>query len=485
MMPAIDFRLISPEIFLVAWAFVVLFADLFVWRRRADRGTLLAWLSCAGLVATIVLVFNAGFGATFDGALQVDAFAFLFQLVCLGTGVLTVMLCSSLSDEIQSHRGEFYSLLLFSTVGMLFLVAANELITLYVSLELVTIPLFVLVAFSKRDRRSIEAGIKYLIIGAFSSALLLFGFALLYGLTGFTDFVEIKKQLVITFFKYGQVGPVLSLSLLFVIAGLGFKLAVVPFHAWAPDVYEGAPTPVAAFLSVASKAAGVAAFTRLFYRSFSMSAGDWLMPVMILAVLAMVLGNTVAIVQKNIKRLLAYSSIAQVGYILVGFSALSQLGVSSVGLYLLMYLLANLGAFGVVMAVYNKLGSFEIADYAGLSKRNPQLAFILTLCLLSLVGIPPLAGFFGKYYLFLAAIEQRLYWLVMVALLTSVVSLYYYAGIIKVMYFDSSRDDAPKFGVAPGAKLALWIAALGVVAMGVYPTLFLGWAEQAASVFKF
>lgn len=485
MMPSIDFRLISPEIFLVVWAFVVLFADLFIWRRRADKSTALAWLSAAGLLITAALVLRAGFGATFEGALQVDAFAFLFQMVCLGCGVLTVMLCSSLSDEITGHKGEFYTLLLFSTVGMLFLVAASELVTLYVSLELVTIPLFVLVAFAKRDRRSIEAGLKYLVIGAFSSALLLFGFALLYGLTGFTDFVEIKKQLVLTFFKYGQVGPVLPLALLFVIAGLGFKLAVVPFHAWAPDVYEGAPTPVAAFLSVASKAAGVAALTRLFYRAFSMSAGDWLTPVMILAVLAMVFGNTVAIVQKNIKRLLAYSSIAHVGYILVGFVALSALGAASVGLYLLMYLLANMGVFGVVMAVYHKIGSNEIADYAGLSRRSPQLAAILTLCLLSLVGIPPLAGFFGKYYLFLAAIEQRLYWLVMVALLTSVVSLYYYAGIIKVMYFDSSKDDAPAFGVAGGARLALWITALGVIAMGVYPTLFLTWAERAASVFKF
>lgn len=484
-MPAIDFRLILPEIFLVAWAFVVLFADLFVLRRKAQRGAALAWLSALGLVVTLVLVFTTGFGSTFEGALQVDPFAFLFQVVCLGSGLLTVMLCSSLSEEITAHRGEFYTLLLFSITGMMFLVAAAELVTFYVSLELVTIPLFVLVAYSKRDRRSIEAGMKYLIIGAFSSAILLFGLALLYGITGQTDFVEIKKTLVITFFKYGQVGPILALALLFVIAGLGFKLAVVPFHAWAPDVYEGSPTPVAAFLSVASKAAGLAAFTRLFYRSFNMSAGDWLVPVMILAALAMILGNTVALAQKNIKRLMAYSSIAQVGYILVGFVAMSKLGASSVGLYLLMYLFANMGAFGVAMAVYQKIGSFEIADYAGLSKRSPQLAAILSLCLLSLVGIPPLAGFFGKYYLFLAAVEQRLYWLVILALLTSVVSLYYYAGIIKVMYFESSKEGAPSFGVPMGARVALWISALGVVAMGVFPSLFLSWAEQAASVFKF
>lgn len=483
-MPSIDFRLISPEIFLVAWAFVVLFADLFVLRRQERRSAALAWLSAVGLVTTAVLVFTAGFGATFDGALQVDPFAFLFQLVCLGTGLLTVVLCSSLSDEIKAHRGEFYTLILFSITGMMFLVASSELVTFYVSLELVTIPLFVLVAFAKRDRRSIEAGLKYLIIGAFSSALLLFGLALLYGLSGATEFGEIKRQLVITYFKQGQVGPALALALLFVIAGLGFKLAVVPFHAWAPDVYEGAPTPVAAFLSVASKAAGVAAFTRLFYRSFSMSAADWLVPVMILAALAMVLGNTVALVQKNIKRLLAYSSIAQVGYILVGFAALSHLGAASVGMYLLMYLFANMGAFGVAMAVYHKIGSFEIADYKGMSRRNPQLAAILTICLLSLVGIPPLAGFFGKYYLFLAAIEQRLYWLVMVALVTSVVSLYYYAGIIKVMYFDAADSTTP-FGIPGVARLALWVTALGVLAMGIYPSLFLSWAEQAASVFKF
>jgi NADH-quinone oxidoreductase subunit N len=484
MMPNIDFRLISPEIFLTLWAFGVLFADLFLWRRQ-DHGQRLIILSLVGLVATLGLVFWAGEGTTFNGALHVDSFAFLFQVICLGSAIFAVMLCAGLSNELPGHRGEFYALLMFSTVGMLFLVAAHELLTLYVSLELVTIPLFVLVAYSKYDRRSIEAGLKYLVIGGFSSAILLFGLGLLYGLAGSTDLLVIKKHLLTVFFREGTVGPALPLALLFMIAGLGFKLAIVPFHTWAPDVYEGAPTPVVAFLSVASKAAGLAVFTRIFYRAFSMSTADWLGPVMILAVLAMVLGITVAITQKNIKRMLGYSSIAQVGYILVGFSAMSALGASSIGFYMLVYLFANFGAFGVALAIYQKIGSYEISDYASMSSRSPQLAAIMAICLLSLTGIPPLAGFFGKYYLFLAAIEQRLYWLVIIALLTSVVSLYYYANIIRVMYFDKSKEEAAKLGVPPLMRVALWLAAAGIIIVGIFPNLFLGWAEAAATVFKF
>jgi NADH-quinone oxidoreductase subunit N len=484
MMPDIDFRLILPEIFLTLWAFVILFVDLFFLRRREKKPGLL-WLTGIGLAVTGALILLVGQGETFGGSLQVDAFAFMFQLICVGAGILTVMLSSGLMEEVTAHRGEYFSLLSFSLVGMLFLVAANDLLTIYVALELVTIPLFVLVAYAKRDRRSIEAGLKYLIIGAFSSALLLFGLALLYGITGATGLPEIKRQLVGAFFRTGAVGPVLPVALLFIIAGLGFKLAVVPFHAWAPDVYQGGPTPVVAFLSVASKAAGVAVFTRIFYRAFSMSAGDWLGPVIVLAVLAMVFGNTVALVQRNIKRLLAYSSIAHIGYVLVGFAAMSALGVSSVGFYLLVYLFANMGAFGVAIAIYNRIGSYEIEDYASLSRRNPQLAAILSICLLSLTGIPPLAGFLGKYYLFSAAIEQRLYWLVIVALLTSVVSLYYYANIMRVMYFDRSREDDSRVAVEGGTRVALWIAAAGVVLVGIYPVYFLGWAEAAASVFPF
>lgn len=483
-MPNIDFRLIAPEIFLTLWSFAILFMDLFVWRRQA-RKPLLPWMTGLGLLATGMLVVWAGEGNTFGGALHVDSFAFLFQMICIGCGILTVMLSSGFVEEVGGHKGEFYALLSFSMVGMLFLVASHDLLTIYVSLELVTIPLMVLVAYAKNDRRSIEAGLKYLIIGAFSSALMLFGMALLFGMTGHTGLAEIKRALVTAYFSSGAVGAVLPVALLMIIAGVGFKLAVVPFHSWAPDVYQGAPTPIVAFLSVASKAAGVALFTRIFYRSFTMSSGDWLGPVVVMAVLAMVLGNTVALSQSNIKRLLAYSSIAQVGYILVGFSALSELGAASVGFYMLVYLFANMGAFGVAIAVYQAIGSYEISDYKGLSRRNPQLAAIMSICLLSLTGIPPLAGFIGKYYLFLAAIEQRLYWLVIVALLTSVVSLYYYAGIMRVMYFDTSEDPGPELKVSAGPRAALWISVAGVLAIGLFPSFFLGWAEAAAAVFKF
>lgn len=483
-MPNIDFRLIAPEIFLTLWAFVILFVDLFKWRGQKQK-PLLPWMAGGGLLVTGLLIVWAGDGETFGGALHVDSFAFLFQMICVGCGILTVLLSSGFVEEVGGHKGEYYALLLFSMVGMLFLVASHDLLTIYVSLELVTIPLMILVSYAKNDRRSIEAGLKYLIIGAFSSALMLFGMALLFGITGATGLAEIKRSLVTTYFSTGAVGAVLPVALLMIVAGVGFKLAVVPFHSWAPDVYQGAPTPVVAFLSVASKAAGVALFTRIFYRTFTMSSGDWLGPVVVMSVLAMVLGNTVALAQSNIKRLLAYSTIAQVGYILVGFSALSELGAASVGFYLLVYLFANMGAFGVVIAVYQATGSYEIEDYKGLSRRNPQLAAIMTICLLSLTGIPPLAGFIGKYYLFLAAIEQRLYWLVIVALLTSVVSLYYYAGIMRIMYFAKSDDSESELTVSAGPRAALWISVVGVLAIGLFPNFFLDWAVAAASVFKF
>lgn len=386
--------------------------------------------------------------------------------------------------KLSSHQGEYFALLLLSMVGMMFLASAGELITLYVALELTTISLYVLAAYLKNESRSSEAGLKYLILGGISSALLLYGISLIFGLTGTTFLKDIKMTLITTFLTYQKIGPALILSLIFLIAGFGFKLALVPFHMWVPDVYEGAPTPITAFLSVASKAAGLAAFIRVFFRSFLIFQIDWVLLIAVLAALAMIIGNIIALLQTNIKRMLAYSSIAQIGYILLGVVAATSRGVASVSFYLFVYLFANMGAFISAITFSNTTGSDEIKDYAGLSRRSPALAAMMAVFMLSLVGIPPLAGFTGKYYLFSAAIEQKYIWLVVIAILTSVISLYYYVGVIKQMYFQTSTADKP-IAIPMALKVSLIISVIGVLLFGVYPNIFLNFAAQAALVFLY
>ncbi|HEX7401139.1 MAG TPA: NADH-quinone oxidoreductase subunit N, partial [candidate division Zixibacteria bacterium] len=384
------------------------------------------------------------------------------------------------------YQGDYFGLILFSMVGMMFLASAGELLTLYVSLELTTIPLFVLAAYRKDEQKSSEAGLKYLILGGMSSALLLFGISLLFGLTGTTFLKELKTALIVKFISTGEVGPALTLSLIFIIAGLGFKLALVPFHMWVPDVYEGAPTPITAFLSVASKAAGIAAFLRIFFRAFLMVQVDWVLLLAVLASLAMIIGNVIALLQTNIKRMLAYSSIAQIGYILIGAVSASSTGASSIAFYVFVYMFANMGAFAAVIAFGNTTGSDEIKDYAGLSRRSPALAAMMAVFMLSLVGIPPLAGFMGKYYLFSSAIEQGYIWLVVVAILTSVISLYYYLGVVRQMYFQVSSDEKTSaVAITTALKTALIISVIGVLIFGILPHIFLNLANQAAAVFLY
>ena len=322
---------------------------------------------------------------------------------------------------------------------------------------------------------------------AISSAILLYGISLIYGLTGTTSLSLIPRILAGLFLETLTFDPVLLLALIFLIAGFGFKLALVPFHMWVPDVYEGAPTPITAYLSVASKAAGLVVFIRVFFQSFlilQIRPVEWISLIAVLSALTMILGNMVALLQTNIKRMLAYSSIAQVGYILVGIVAASARGISSVGFYLLAYLFANMGAFIVAIAFSNQTKSDHISDYAGLSKRSPLLAIFMAIFMLSLVGIPPLAGFTGKYYLFSAAIEEGYIWLVVVAILTSVISLYYYAGVIKEMYFRNSSEQS-QIKITPSLKIALIISALGVLICGIYPQPFIQLTHEAAAIFHY
>ncbi len=494
--PTINLTLMIPEIFLFLWACLVFTYDLMSKRKS---GTAVAWLALAGPVLTgiltLVLFFGGsyGYGKAAGNMFIVDPLALFFKMVFLGAAFFAIGSSFGLvKDRIVNHRGEFFGLILLSTVGMLFLAASNELLSLYVGLELTTIPLFVLAAFFKDDRLSVEAGIKYLIIGALSSALLLYGLSFLYGLSGTTNILQMKVSLAYNQLQHeGDIGIILVLSVLSLLAGLGFKLALPPFHQWAPDVYQGAPTPVAAFLSVGSKAAGLIAFAKIMVNGLFafwdpvMLPNDWGRLTALLAAAAMIVGNVSALRQTNIKRMLAYSSIAQAGYIMIGMVAMNEYGLSSVAFYIFAYMFANMGVFAVVALIEDKTGSCEISTYAGLSRTSPFLAITMTVFLLSLTGIPPLAGFLAKYYVFAAAIQLAgtsslytwLYWLVGVGLLTSVVALYYYANIIKQMYF--APQPAP-YTVTFSAPIIIVLAAAlcGVVIFGLFPEPILQFARN-------
>jgi len=481
---------------LFLWALVVVTFDLATKRKT---GSAVGYLSLVGLLVTGFILSITGYGRGFTTMFFNDPMSLFFKIIFLGAAFLAIASSFGItSQKIVNHRGEYFGLILLSTVGMMFLSSSNELLSLYIGLELTTIPLFVLAAFFKDDKLSVEAGIKYFVVGAFSSALLLYGISFLYGLSGTTDLVQLKINLAITHLTFRNIGLILVLSIVLLAAGIGFKLALPPFHQWVPDVYEGSPTPIAAFLSVGSKAAGLVAFAKIFLNGLSafhgpeMAPNDWGKLTGLLACLAMIVGNVLAIRQSNIKRMLAYSSIAQVGYIMIGMVAMSALGLASVGFYIFAYLFANMGAFGIVAFFEDKTGSCQIASYSGLSKTSPTLAISLTVFLLSLAGIPPLAGFLAKYYVFASAIDAAssdpsyswMYWLVGVGVVTAVFSLYYYANVIKNMYF-AAEPSLYRVDFSVPAISVIVIGLVGVFLFGLYPEPILRFASSIPLSFGF
>ncbi len=475
-------ELIAPECVLFAFALIALAIG--ASSRHVNYATFAGIISLIGVAATIMTLVTIGKGTAFGVMYLADDFAFVFKLIILTAAMFTVAASFGVTEKFHAHRGEYYGVVLVSAVGMMFMVSAGELLSMYIALELSTISLFVLAAYHKFNTKSAEAGLKYVILGAISSAVLLYGISLIYGLTGTTEIMALKDEIVKMRFAAGEFPRAFFVAVLLLIAGFGFKLSLVPFHMWAPDVYEGAPTPITAYLSTASKAAGLAVFLRVFFGGLVLAQGEWMLIMTTLAALAMIVGNVTAIVQRNIKRMLAFSSIAHIGYILVAIVATNKLGVSSMTYYMMVYLFANMGAFICAIVFAQKTGSDQIADYSGLSKRSPTLAAFLSIFLLSLAGIPPLAGFFGKYYVFLAAIEQDWIWLVLIALLTSVVALYYYAYVIWRMYFTSEgdyEDVAVPFPLLH--KVVLSIAVIGIFVMGILPDRFLAFARTAAESF--
>ncbi|MCL0057968.1 NADH-quinone oxidoreductase subunit N, partial [Dehalococcoidales bacterium] len=394
-----DLKLFMPELSLVAFAIAVILLDLFIQRKG-----LLVVVSLAGLVvsaAFTILMWGGGSQAIFNNMLAVDNFALFFKLLFLGIAALVILASVDYVSKFARFQGEYYALVLLSTLGMMLMAASAELITLFIAIELTSISLYILVGFLK-DAKSTEASLKYLLLGAVASAVMLFGMALVFGFTGKTQLGEIAQVIQAMPLETLLASPALILGIVLLVAGFGFKIAAIPFHMWVPDVYEGAPTPITAYLSVASKAVGFAIILRVFYTAFGLPQWlslEWGLIFAVLAAISMTLGNIIAIPQANIKRMLGYSSIAQTGYLMVGlatvgFSPVADiLGRSSLLFFLAAYALTNMGAFIAIIAISNKLGSDLIDDYSGMGKRAPLVALGLTLCLISLIGIPPTAGF--------------------------------------------------------------------------------------------
>lgn len=467
------FLAILPEIGLVVLAAVILVLDL-VWQDRRCR--FLGWITAGGLaVVTVLSVLFARPGAEpmliFGGMLRLDDTGFIFRLIFLFGATITALF--AVDNEGLCQKGEFYMLMLASTLGMSLMASAADLITLFLAIETTSIPLYVLAGFVLRDSKSVEAGIKYLLFGAMTSAITLYGMTLLYGFTGTTQIYEMAAV-----FGTGQISLVLTgMALLLVVVGFAFKVSAVPFHFWAPDVYQGAPTPVAGYLSTASKAAGFAVLMRVLLVVFPDQSATWMLLVAIMATASMFLGNLLALAQKNIKRLLAYSSIAQAGYILIGVASGSEFGITGSIYYLLGYLFTNLVAFGVVSVLEDAVESTEINAFSGLSRRNPTLALVLLMALLSLGGIPPFAGFFGKLLVFGSAIESGQVWLAIVGILNSIIALYYYLNVLRVIY--QGEGGAP-YWVSPSWRVALIAGAVGILVLGIVFSPFFGWSQQAA-----
>lgn len=473
---------ILPEISLFVLAVVILVFDL-VWQDQRCRN--LGWMTALGVLAVMGLSLVFARPApdearlVWGGMLRLDEAGFVFRLVFLAAAGITALF--AMQTEGLCEHGEFYVLLLVSALGMTLMVSAADLVMLFLSIETATIPLYVLAGFLTREQKSIEAGVKYLLYGAFASALMLYGFSLLYGFSGTTQLYQIANLL-----QSGQIPPfALTVAALLVLAGLGFKISAAPFHFWAPDVYEGAPTPAVGFISTASKAAGFGVLMRLLVAVFPGLAPDRTVWIAALAVTSMVVGNFLALSQRNIKRLLAYSSIAQAGYMLIGVAAGSAFGYRAVVYYLISYLVTNLAAFGVVSVVGNALQSDEISAYAGLSRRSPGLAYVLLVALLSLGGIPPLAGFFGKLLVFGAAIETGLLWLAILGAINSVVALYYYLTVLRIIFQPDAVEDERPVRIAWSWKLALTICTLAIVLLGVWMAPVLEWSGRAATALLF
>lgn len=485
-----DFYYLLPEIVLTAGALVLLIVDLVTPR---NRQSVLAWVTLAVLGATavaLVPVADANLQVS-RGLIAVDRFALFFKVLFLGSAALTVLMSVKYLEVEGTRAGEYYFLLLCATLGMMFMAGGTDLITLFIGLETMAISFYILTGFLKPSRRSNEAAVKYFLLGAFSLGILLYGMSLMYGLSGTTNL-----RLIATALAGQESDPRLVLAVMLVVAGMGFKIAAVPFHMWAPDVYEGAPTPITGFLSVGSKAASFAMLLRIFVESLptmrvSLSESTsltpsgpevgWGMLFYVLAVVTMTVGNFAALTQSNLKRMLAYSSIAHAGYLLIGAVAGTSRGVTAMLVYLFVYAFMQLGAFTVLVLMRRQdVVGDELKDLNGLFFRQPFAAVAMLLFMLSLGGIPPTAGFMGKFWLFSAAIESGYVWLAVIGVLNSAVSLYYYIRIVVYMMLKNEpAGSEPR--QSPAMAVAMGVAVVATLVLGVYPQPLFEFAQASAA----
>ncbi|MCW8861493.1 MAG: NADH-quinone oxidoreductase subunit NuoN [Rhodospirillales bacterium] len=469
-----------PELFLVCSAMALLMFGVFQ-KNGADAARSVNGIAVIALVLTMLLVsaFTMGRVTTFGGLFISDSFAGFTKWMVLLGAILTLIMSHKYLERQGIARFEYSVLVLLATLGMLMMISANDLMSLYIGLELQSLSLYVLTAFQRDSVRSTEAGIKYFVLGALASGLLLYGSSLVYGFSGTTNF-DVLAQM---FGGEDAHAPAIGLifGLVFILAGLAFKVSAVPFHMWTPDVYQGAPTPVTAFFAVAPKIAAIALFIRVMIGPFGGLVSEWQQIIVAISIASMVLGAFAAIAQDNIKRLMAYSSIGHMGYALIGLAVGNEIGVRGVLTYMAIYLFMNVGTFACILAMRRGGQMVEsIRDLAGLSKTNPALAFVLALFMFSMAGIPPLAGFFGKLYVFLAAVEAQLYTLAVIGVLSSVVGAFYYLRIVKLMYFDEPVDHLER---PIGRELTAILVGTGlvIVLFFAYPGPILDSAAAAAA----
>lgn len=472
-----DFYTLLPLIVLTVWATALLLVDLFI---PTDRKGLTALLAAAGLALTIGFTLaqtsQTSFG--FNGMVVLDGFSTFINILLLFTGLMGISLAYGYLKRMDIERGEYYSLILFSVVGMMLMAQASDLIVVFLALELLSIPLYVLAAFAQPQHESGEAGVKYFLLGAFSGGFVVYGIALVFGATQTTALAGIAAQVAA-----GSANiPLMLAGSALILVGFSFKVAAVPFHMWTPDVYQGAPTPVTAFMAAGAKIAGFAALMRVFATAFPGLAADITPVLSVMAALTMIVGNVVAVAQTNVKRMLAYSSIAHAGYILMAFVAFGNPEVAPIAIaagifYLVTYALTNFGSWGIVIALEEENGKgLELEDYAGLGRKNPLMAAAMTVFMLSLTGIPPTLGLVGKFYLFRAVVAGGFYWLAIVGVLTSLISAYYYLRLVVIMYM---RDGEPKTTSEPWLNLS-WVAMAAItVVLSFIPATLFEWASQA------
>ncbi len=476
-------RLLSPELILLITGFVVIGLDL--WQRRQDEGRTAATVAVVGLLlaafAAIFLYMSAP-GAIVLSTVVIDLYALFFKVAAFIGVALVIIASVHYMAGRSKYLGEFYAMLVFAALAISVAVSASNLVLIYIGIEFLSITSYILAGFIRGNRRSEEAAIKYFLYGASAGAVLLFGLSLLYGFTGSTDLARVGEALA----AGGDGHWFVLIAMVMTLAGLGYKASLVPFHQWAPDTYDGAPTPVSAFLSTASKAAGFAVLGRVFITAFPTFQAEWVQILGAIAVLTMFLGNLTAIRQKSVKRMLAYSSIGQAGYILLGLAAFNQgdnfVGMNGLMIYLFGYIFTNVGAFLLLLAIEEKSGgSTDQTHFKGLATRSPGLALLMALFMVSLAGVPPTAGFLGKFYVFAAVMHQHMLWLGALAAINTVIAAFYYLNVIRLMYFSDSEVEGA-VPVGKGLMTVLVINAVMILAIGIFAQFFMDWVNHSTNM---